>query len=366
MVVGAAALGALPPSAAAQGRRVAGRVQVGSGADARPLAGAWVTLHEVTVGGGAPADSARSDRDGRWRLRVARADTAALYMVSAPYRGITYFSQAILARDWQDTIPPLEVFDTSSTAPPISIAQRHVVVRRAAEDGGRSVLELVSLVNDGDRTRISPDSTAPVWGGRLPRGATAFQVGEGDVAADAIEQRGDSVVVTAPIPPGNKQVVFTYVLPGGGDLVLPLDQPAQRLLVLLEDTTATLVEGPLTRRGVEVFDDTPFVLFDGEVPARSGPAVFRLSRRGITPETIAIGVAVLATVLLLLAVPLLRRRAGAPQGAAVEVDTPEALARAIAVLDAAYEAGDRSPPADAAYRARRAALKARLAAALGR
>ena len=360
------ALGALPPSAAAQGRRVGGRVQVGSGPAASPLIGAWVTLHEVTTGGGAPVDSVRSDRDGRYRLRVARADTAALYMVSAPYRGITYFSQAILARAWQDTIPPLEVFDTSSTAPLIAIAQRHVVVRRAEENGGRSVLELVSLVNEGDRTRISPDSTAPVWGGRLPRGATGFQVGEGDVAADAIEQRGDSVVVTAPIPPGRKQVVFTYVLPGGADLVLPLDQPAQRLLVLLEDTTATLVEGPLARRGVEVFDDTPFALFDGAVPARSGPAVFRLSRRGITVETVAIGVAVLAAVLLLLAVPLLRRRGGAVPVPAVAADTPESLARAIAVLDAAFEAGDRSPAAEAAYRAQRAALKARLAGALAR
>jgi hypothetical protein len=161
-------------------------------------------------------------------------------------------------------------------------------------------------------------------------------------------------------------VVFTYVLSGGSDLVLPLDQPAQRLLVLLEDTAATLVEGPLERRGVEVFDDTPFALFDGEVPARSGPAVFRLSRRGITAETVSIGVAVLAAVLLLLAVPLLRRRGGPVAAPAPEADTPEALARAIAVLDAAYEAGDRSPAAEAAYRERRAALKARLAAALAR
>jgi hypothetical protein len=94
--------------------------------------------------------------------------------------------------------------------------------------------------------------------------------------------------------------------------------------------------------------------------------VFRLSRRGITAETVSIGVAVLAALLLLLAVPLLRRRAGAVAVLAVEADTPGALARAIAVLDAAYEAGDRSPAAEAAYRAQRAALKARLAAGLAR
>jgi hypothetical protein len=331
---------------------------------AAPLAGAWVILHEVTMSGGGPIDSVRTDRDGRYRVQVARTDTAALYMVSAAYSGITYFSDPTPARAWSDTIPPLEVYDTSSTAPAIGVGQRHVVVR-AGEGGGRSVLELVSLVNRGARTRVSPDSVTPVWGGRLPRGAAAFQVGESDVSAEAVAQRGDSVIVTAPLPPGRKQIVFTYTLPGEGELVLPLDQPAERLLVLLEDTAAVLAEGPLERRGVETFDDTPFALFDGAVPPGGGQAVFRLGRRRlITPQTLAYATVAAAAILMLLAVPLLRRQS---RGAAVPIDadTPEALARAIAALDAAFEAGDRSPAAEAAYRERRALLKARLAARLG-
>jgi hypothetical protein len=248
----------------------------------------------------------------------------------------------------------------------IGVGQRHVVVRRSGATGGRGVLEILNLVNRGDRTRISPDSITPVWAGRLPRGASGFQVGESDVSADAVGRRGDSVVVTAPIPPGRKQVVYTYNLPGGDSrLVLPLEQPAERLLVLLEDTAATLLEGPLVRRGVEVFEDTHFALFDGPVPAGAGQAVFRLSRGRISAEILAIGVAGLAAGLLLLAVPLLRRRvAGAP--VPVVEDTPDALAHAIAALDAQFEAGDRSAAAEAAYRERRAALKARLGAVLGR
>jgi hypothetical protein len=331
-----------------------------------PIGGAWVALHQVTTAGGGALDSTRTDRAGRYRFRVARPDTAALYMVSTTYAGITYFSDALLTRTWPDTVPALEVFDTSSTAPAIAVGQRHVVVRAVA-DGRRSVLELVSLLNRGDRTRIAPDSTLPVWTGRLPDGAAAFQVGEGDVSAEAVGRRGDSVLVTAPIPPGRKQLTFTYTIPAGGrELAIPLDQPADRLLVLLEDTAAVLVEGPLERRGVEVFDDTPFVLFDGAVPAGAGQAVFRLSRsRGLSAETLSIGVAVLAAVMLALAVPLLRRRAGTAPVPVVE-DTPESLARAIAALDAGFEAGDRSPAAEAAYRERRAALKGRLTAVLTR
>jgi hypothetical protein len=335
-------------------------------ADSAPLAGAWVTLHQVTVSGGGPIDSVRTDREGRYRVGVTRADTGALYMVSAAYRGITYFSEPTPARAWRDTISVLEVYDTSSTAPAIAVGQRHVVVRRAGTGGGRSVLELVSLVNRGARTRVSPDSVTPVWGGRLPRGATAFQVGESDVSAETVAQRGDSVVVTAPIPPGRKQIVFTYALPGAGELVLPLDQAAERMLVLLEDTAAVLAEGPLERRGVEVFDDTPFALFDGAVPPGGGQAVFRLGRRRLlTPQTLAYVTVAAAAVLMLLAVPLLRRRAQLP-AAAVAADTPDGLAREIAALDAAFEAGDRSPAAQAAYRERRAALKRRLSALLER
>jgi hypothetical protein len=102
------------------------------------------------------------------------------------------------------------------------------------------------------------------------------------------------------------------------------------------------------------------------VPAGGGQAVFRLSRPGITAQTLAVGVAALAAVLLVLAVPLLLRRRAVAAPVPVADDTPEALARAIAALDAAFEASDRSPAAEAAYRGRRAALKGRLTAALAR
>ncbi len=69
--------------------------------------------------------------------------------------------------------------------------------------------------------------------------------------------------------------------------------------------------------------------------------------------------------LLLFAIPLLRRATPAA-ARAHPPDTPEALARAIAALDAGHERGPRDPAETAAYRAERAALKARLADALAR
>ncbi len=314
--------------------------------------------------GGGPVDSARTDPEGRYRLGVARSDSAALYMVSITYEGVTYFSDALHRRQVRDTIPALVVFDTSSVAPPITVGQRHVVVRAAGEGGARSVLELVMLENPGTRTRIAGDSTQPLWSAALPAGVTEFQVGQSDVSADAIVRVGDSVFVTAPIPPGQKQIVFTYALPAGNELRLPLQAATARVLVLLEDTAATLVSGPLTRRGVETFEDSHFALFDGVVPPGGGVAVFRFTGQRRNPTTLVVTlVIVLAAVALLGTLPLLlRRRAAVPIPAGPE--TPETLARQIAALDRAFEQGSHTAAEEAGYRARRQQLKQQLQAAL--
>jgi len=327
-----------------------------------PLPGAWVVLHEVTMGGGGPVDSLRAGSDGSFRLRRARPDTGALYMASATYEGITYFSQVITGHDTTALLEPLVVYDTSSTGPPVTVAQRHIVVRRGANV--RSVLELVALANDGDRARIAGDPPHPTWVGRLPKGATGFVVGQGDVSDQAIQAVGDSVVMTAPVPPGVKQLVFSYDVPADKELRLPLDQPAERLLVLLEDTAATLVDGPLTRRGVQVFNDVQFVMFDGAAPTADGDMVFAFTKRRFGGNTLILVIAAIAAVLLLVAAPLLRRSTPEPLRARAP-ETPETLAREIALLDAEHERRTGTSPADEAqYQKERAALKARLNEAL--
>lgn len=350
------------PALAQQPLRAAGRVLRGGDADSVPLAGAWAVLHEVTMQGGGPLDSMRTDAGGRYRLGLARSDSTALYMVSVTYEGVTYFSDALHPRQVKDTIPALVVFDTSSVAPAITVGQRHVVVRAPEAGGGRSVLEFVLLDNPGTRTRVAADSATALWAAALPAGATAFQVGQSDVSAEAIVRVGDSVFVTAPIPPGHKQIVYTYTLPAGNELRLPLQAAAGRMLVLLEDTAATLVSGPLTARGVETFEDSHFALFEGTVPS-DGIAVFRFTGRRLGSTRLLLTlVVVLAGGTLLATLPVLLRRRAVPLP--VGPETPEMLARQIAALDRAFEQAPRTTEETTAYRARRQALKQRLQAAL--
>jgi hypothetical protein len=353
------------PAAAQQGIRLDGRVLLGRAADSVPLAGAWVVLHEVTMAGGGPLDSLRAGRDGAFRLGHAAPDTTALYMASTTYLGLTYFSQVVTGRDSTVVLEPLVVYDTSSTGPAIAVSQRHIIVRNGEAGGRRSVLELVALANDGNVARIAGEPPRPTWVGRLPAGVSDFEVGQGDLSSEAVRVVGDSVVVTAPVPPGVKQLVFSYTVPAGDELRLPMDQAAERLLVLLEDTTVTVAAGPLERRGVEVFNEQPFAVFSGVAPADGGAMVFRFSRSAFSPNMVVLIVVGLAGALLLLAIPLLRRTTPA-RLRAHPPDTPEALARTIAALDATYERGSRGPEETAAWQAERAALKARLGDALAR
>lgn len=348
--------------AVGQGLRLEGRVLR---ADSTPLADAWVVLHRVTMDSGGAQDSVRSGRAGGFRLIVTAPDTMALYMVSTTYRGLTYFSQVRTARDTGGPLEPLVVYDTSSTGPAIAVAQRHIVIRGGEGAGSRNVLELVGLANDGAVTRTAGEPPRPTWTGRIPADAQNFAVGQGDVSSEAVRLVGDSVIVTAPIPPGVKQLVFTYEIPGGRELRIPVDQPADRLLVLLADTGATVVSGPLMRRGTEVFDDTPFAVFSGTATEPGGAIVFQFTRRAFSAVSATAVIAGVAALMLLLAIPLLARRS--PQAVrAVPPESPEALARAIAVLDTEHDAGAKTAAAEAAYQAQRAALKQRLTDLLAR
>ena len=145
-------------------------------ADSTPVPGARVVLHQVGRALQGPLDSTRTDRRGRFRFAF-RPDTSALYLLSARHAGIEYFSPPVHTNpERPDTAIRVIVYDTSSTAP-VSLEARHLVVTRPGEDGSRSVLDLMVLLNGGQRTRVAPDSAGASWGGLLPRGTTGPRAG---------------------------------------------------------------------------------------------------------------------------------------------------------------------------------------------
>ena len=223
-----------------------------------------VVLHEVREVGGGAIDSVRTDRSGRYGFVVSAPDASAEYFVSVEHDDIGYFSSALsLVAGGADSVPTIVVYDTSYVVPEVRLQERHIIVRSPDIDGTHQIIELISLRNSGRLTRISADTAHPTWHGVLPENAFQVAVGESEVGVGAVYSRGNSLAVAAPIPPGQKQVLFSYIVPRTGDLLdFPVDQQTNRLTISIEDTTATATGSRLALYGIEDVSGVLFKRYD--------------------------------------------------------------------------------------------------------
>ncbi|HEX6669689.1 MAG TPA: hypothetical protein VF061_09035 [Gemmatimonadales bacterium] len=339
-----------------------------SAGDTVPVSGARVVLHRVGSAEQGPVDSVPSGAGGRFRFALVR-DTADLYLLSARYQGIEYFTLPLdRAPERDPETVTLVVHDTSSRTP-VTVSARHVVIPRPGDDGTREVLDLILLANAGTETRVAPDSQGASWSGPLPPESEGLDLGESDVSPDAVTRRGDSVIVSAPISPGEKQLAFQYHLRGGRQAVeLPVGAESVALSVLLEEPAAS-VSGPgLVEVDGQTLEGRSFRRWSGDVPAN---AVIRIALPGAgsgTTPVIAVLVTVLALALVVAAWRILARGRTAAAPPAVKGDASDRILNEIAALDARYEGREAETPSEewSRYRERRAALKAEAAAALAR
>ena len=372
----------LPVAARAQGaaagratRVVEGRVMRphANEQDPLPVPSIMVTLHQVTRAGGHPLDSMRTDRDGRFSFHYpAPADSSAIHFVSVGYAGITYFSAPLRNPIVRGDDADMTVFDTTSRPVTITERGRHVVVSAAAANGSRQVIEVFELSNDTSVTRIAPPGGS-TWSGGLPAGARGFNVGEGDISADAVTAKDGRVNVEAPIAPGLKQLSFSYELPAKSfPLSIPGEHHTDVLEVLIEDSLGTASGAGLQEVDPVNVDGRHFRRFTARDVAPSAVARIviatpsRISRGGfIAIVALALG----AAMLVVLARTTWRgRRATAAAGYEPPwARDPDALARRIATLDAEFERNSApTPEARETYELKRADLKARLADAIAR
>lgn len=263
-------------------------------------------------GEGHPIDSTRTDASGRYRLRVARSDSSALYVVSSWYAGIAYFSEPVVpGQQTAAQLGALYVYDTSSAGPAVELARRVVTVALSKRDGSRDILELLELENPGRTTRVAADTVRPAWAGMIPRAALQFQVGQGDVSPQAVTLRGDSVAVFGPLPPRErKQLSYTYVLPATAhELRLPIDQPTAELDLLLEDTVAVVRATHLESLGIETIGGRRFARYRAASLATGASFAVAFRETRFAPESLVpLVVTVAALALAAGLVVALRRR----------------------------------------------------------
>jgi len=348
-----------PPSITAQSI-AAGIVERPSGADTVVAPGVRVLLHRVGRDSQGPLDSTIADPHGHFRFRF-HADTTALYLLSARYGGIEYFSSPVHTNpERPDTTMRVLVYDTSSTAPVI-VAARHVVVPRPSEDGSRAVLDLLVLKNAGSVARVSGDSSRPSWAGALPAGSAGLQVGESDFSPEAVTRHGDSVFVLAPIAPGEKQLTIEYVIPGNRGRV---DFPAGTdgpLNVLVEESSAKVGGGSIVLADSQLIEGRWFHRWTGRIGAKED---VRLTIPNLAKTPRLLLAALVAGVALVLGLAAWRVTTARP--ARVTTSAPGTLLNALAELDARYTGREAevAPEEWQRYQEERARLKASLEAAL--
>jgi hypothetical protein len=320
--------------------------------DTLAVPGVQVVLHQVGRGRQGPLDSSMSGRHGEFRFRF-RADTSAVYLLSAGWAGIEYFSTPVRTEPARpDTGLLLVVSDTSSTAP-VTVVSRHIVIGKPRRDGIRAVLEIVVLQNEGPHTRVGGDSLHPAWTARLPSRAFGFQPGEGDVSADALTFKDDAVQLLAPIAPGEKQLLYTYQLPSGpGTVRIPLAERVGAMNILLEEFDRRVTGGGITRGDSQAIEGRSFRQWSGVGPAGSVIAIDfpSLGTRWVLP-TLVIGFAAS------LAWVALRVFAGRRQPIPAPAAAP--LLDQLARLDARYREREAEVPAEewARYQSERRRLK---------
>jgi hypothetical protein len=258
----------------AQAIHVSGQVL---NADSAPMAGVRVVLHRVGQAQQGPIDSTHSDRQGRFRFSY-RPDTAAFYLASGRYAGIEYFSSPLPTNpERRDTSVRLMVYDTSSKAP-IELEARHLVLTRPGEEGSRGLLDLIILRNPGRLTRVAPDTLQPSWSVLLPHGSTGLQVQESDVSAEALKRTGDTLLISAALAPGEKQLTLEYQVPlKQHSIELPIRRAGFPLNVMVEER-GIKVDGPgLSPADSQVIQNRSFRRWSGTVTA---PGVLRLTIPG--------------------------------------------------------------------------------------
>jgi len=348
LLTGALLLASAGPLAAQQAGAVSGLVLRLSGNDSVAVPAVPLVLHRITHSEQGPIDSLRGDARGHFRFRLP-ADTSAVFLVSARFAGIEYFSPPLrFDPALPDSALIIVVSDTSSTAP-VTIGSRHAVISRLGPDGTRGVLEIVGVSNGSDRTRVSGDTARAVWGIALPAGTSAVRPGQGDFSPNALVIRHDSVLLFAPVAPGEKQVVFSYSLPSKvGRLPLRFDEPVAEVNVLVEDEDAKVSGGPLVRADTQLIEGRTFRRWSGAMPA---PGTLLIIFPGIgAPVWLLPGLVALTALGLVLAAWRLIPR---PVPAAVD------LVGAIAALDARYlgRESEVSPAEWQRYQSERARLK---------
>ena len=251
-------LAASPDAGAQQPLNVRGTLVRQTLGGVQPVANTRVTLHRVNSRQAGAIDSIMSDVRGGFAFRVRDPDSTSMYLTSARYSGIAYFSPP--AQAGQPNAPArIVVYDTTSADVRLQLQGRHFVVSAPSVSGVRSVIDVLEIENDTVLTRVPGAGNRATYSVLLPDGVRGVRESQGEIGDGAVESRNGRAELFAPLSPGLRQLVLTYELaPDVFPLAIPLERSVAVLEVLLEEPGATADGAGLADKGSVVVDGKTF------------------------------------------------------------------------------------------------------------
>lgn len=294
----------------------------------RAVARELVTLHRVNSRDAGAVDSVRTDARGSFTFRVAAPDSQSMYLVSARYGGIAYFSQPM--QGGQSSGPAeIIVYDTTSRDVRTQLQGRHVVVSSPNASGVRSVIDVLEIENDTILTRVPGPENRPTYALLLPDGVENVHASQGEISDKAVEVRNGRAELFAPLSPGLRQLVLTYEVKAAAfPLAIPLEHSISVLEVLLEEQGALASAPGLDNKGPVTVDGKTFVRFLGASPTDNAVVTITAGKGGASGgEVPSWLLPLLLTVVTVGGIAVLARRKPAmalPAGGRATLDTPPA------------------------------------------
>ncbi|MDE2938138.1 MAG: hypothetical protein OXR67_04370 [Chloroflexota bacterium] len=336
-----------------------------NGTEGSPIPASFpVSLHTIDpVAGRVATYNATTDSQGRFAFEEVSTVAGGSYVLVMDYEGMRY-SELLESDDLSDPVE-FAVFDITGDIGVVRV-QRQAMIIADVDEQNREIqaLEVLSLQNGSDRTllpeltNITNPADINFLRFSLPAGATELSVQSSLPGGDTIPM-GTGFAVTAPVPPGDHEVTYTYRFPYEGDAATfnqRLIQGAEEYQVLAPASLSQMQVSPLEPRPRVDVGGVSYLVWEAEqVPPGQGVVLHfsrlpqpTLTQRVVTYVTsLELWLTTIPVVLALALVALLLWawfRAPRSGRRALVVDTVgqsrrQSLVQAVAVLDERYEGG---------------------------
>jgi hypothetical protein len=303
---------------------------------------------------------ATTDSEGLFRFSGLNIEPEYSYDITLTYQEADYTSEWVSFEKDLVLSLEIEVYDATSSPQDIKISQAHTVITTQGTE--IVVLEMYLVENTGLRTYVG-SQVVPALNRKetlrfsLPQEAGPIDLGAGLKEQYLAFQQGD-LVDTMPVPPGTRQIAFSYPVSGKKVQFQKLMTfPTESFTLLVQDMGATVEAPGLTPGEPMDIGGGSFSRYNGLNLAQGQTITFTISGLPAVGMGAPFRWALVGALAVALGAGLvysLRRR---PAPARVPKESRKDLLLAIASLDEDFEA--KKVP-EARYRRLRAELMARL------